>query len=35
MLDKEESRGELNKIISVIVDKQEILSDDCEEMNNA
>jgi len=35
MFDKEQKSEELNKIISVIVDKQGILSDDYEETNNA
>jgi len=33
--DKEQNPEELNKIMSIIVDKQEILSDDYEETNNA
>jgi len=35
MFDKEQNPQELNKIMSVIVDKQGILSDDYEESNNA
>jgi len=35
MLNKEQNPEELNKIMSVIVDKQRILSDDYEESNNA
>ena len=35
MFDKEQNSEELNKIMSIIVDKQEILSDDYEESNNA
>jgi len=35
MFDKEQNPKELNKIMSVIVDKQVILSDDYEETNNA
>jgi len=35
MFDKEQNPEELNKIMSVIVDKQGILSDDYEERNNA
>ena len=35
MFDKEQNPEELNKIMSVIVDKQGILSDDYEETNNA
>ena len=34
MFDKEQNPEELNKIMSVIVDKQGILSDDYEERNN-
>ena len=34
MLDKEQNPEELNKIMSIIVDKQEILSYDYEETNN-
>jgi len=34
MFDREENPEELNKIMSVIVDKQGILSDDYEETNN-
>ena len=35
MFDKEQNPEELNKIMSVIIDKQEILSDEDEESNNA
>ena len=35
MFDKEQNLEKLNKIMSVIVDKQRILSDDYEETNNA
>jgi len=35
MFDKEQNPKELNKITSVKVDKQGILSNDCEETNNA
>ena len=35
MFDKEQNPEELNKIMSVIVDKQGMLSDDYEETNNA
>jgi len=35
MFDKEQKLKELNKITNVIVDKQGILSNDYEEMNNA
>jgi len=34
MFDKEQNPQELNKIMSVIVDKQGILSNDYEETNN-
>jgi len=34
MFDKEQNLEELNKIISLIVDKQGVLSDDYEEANN-
>jgi len=35
MIDKEQKKDGLNKIMSVIVYKQGILSDDCEETKNA
>ena len=35
MFDKEKNPNELNKIMSVIVDKQVILFDDYEDTNNA
>ena len=35
MFDREQNLEELNKIMSVIVDKQGILSDDYEDTNNA
>ena len=35
MFDKEQNLEELSKIMSVIVDKQVMLSDDYEETNNA
>ena len=35
MFDKEQNPEDLNKIMSVIVDKQGILSDNYEEANNA
>ena len=35
MFDKKQNPQELNKIISVIIDKQGILSNDYEETNNA
>ena len=34
MLEKEQNPEELNKIMSVISDKHDILSDDNEEINN-
>jgi len=34
MFDREQNPEELNKIMSIIVDKQEILSNDYEETNN-
>ena len=35
IFDKEQNSEELNKIMSVMIDKQEILSDDYEDTNNA
>ena len=35
LFDKEQNSKELNKVISVIVDKQGMLPNDYEEMNNA
>jgi len=35
VFDKKQNLEELNKIMSVIIDKQGILSDDYEEKNNA